>query len=290
MADEDSSRHCAHCGELFRLKTNKTTGLPSTRPRVYCGRVCLVLSARLRHKGKPRPYRKRPSRRVEGFCPGCGLHFLRERQGGIGGREDAGKYCSQACYQDARSRVSSERYALRAIATNWQWRPNKAVALEIESLRRIAKRPVVQRLTRRPCSGGCGSMLAGYMEYSRTCKDCKGEKRRDCARRFRKTAEGKAQRRVEKARRRAICRGAEADRIDPIKVFDRDGWRCHLCGCLTPPKLRGTYEPNAPEMDHVIALALGGTHTWDNVRCSCRKCNGDKGPKAFGQLAIPFAA
>lgn len=28
--------------------------------------------------------------------------------------------------------------------------------------------------------------------------------------------------------------------IDPFKVFARDKWRCHLCGCLTLKRLRGT--------------------------------------------------
>lgn len=70
------------------------------------------------------------------------------------------------------------------------------------------------------------------------------------------------------------------------KVFARDRYRCQLCGCPTPKRLRGTYKPNAPELDHITPLAAGGGHTWDNVQCACRKCNGAKNRKPLGQLRL----
>lgn len=63
-----------------------------------------------------------------------------------------------------------------------------------------------------------------------------------------------------------------------------------LCGCGTPKRLRGSYEPSAPELDHVVPLAMGGTHTWGNVKCSCRRCNGAKGATARWQLGLEIAA
>lgn len=81
----------------------------------------------------------------------------------------------------------------------------------------------------------------------------------------------------------------QVEPIDPLKVFERDKWRCHLCGEKTPRRLRGTYDPRAPELEHIIPLAKGGTHTWGNVACSCRACNGMKGAKAQGQLGLGFA-
>lgn len=83
----------------------------------------------------------------------------------------------------------------------------------------------------------------------------------------------------EKCRTRKALRRAKkytsgrCDPIDPIKVFDRDGWCCYLCGDETPKSLRGKHKPKSPEMDHVIPLNRDGTHTWDNVRCACRACN-----------------
>jgi hypothetical protein len=93
--------------------------------------------------------------------------------------------------------------------------------------------------------------------------------------------------RVGKASRRArIHNAAVVESVDPIKVFIRDGWRCKLCGCSTPRRLRGTIEDRAPELDHVVPLALGGTHTYSNTQCTCRKCNQAKGATTIGQMGL----
>ena len=72
---------------------------------------------------------------------------------------------------------------------------------------------------------------------------------------------------------RAKRAGVVCEMIDPIDILNRDNWHCQMCGCATPKKLRGTCEPNAPELDHLISLARGGSHTPANVRGVCRACN-----------------
>ncbi len=75
--------------------------------------------------------------------------------------------------------------------------------------------------------------------------------------------------------------------FDPILALDRDGWRCQICGVKTPKKLRGTFKPNAPELDHIIPLAQGGAHSPANTQCACRACNLDKSDKAvIGQRGL----
>jgi hypothetical protein len=86
----------------------------------------------------------------------------------------------------------------------------------------------------------------------------------------------KNSRRVNKKKRRAKMRGVEADNIDPIKVFKDSGWICYLCWTVTDWRKRGTHEANAPELDHIVPLSIGGSHTADNVACSCRSCNNRK--------------
>lgn len=115
----------------------------------------------------------------------------------------------------------------------------------------------------------------------RPCKECSvvfaptsyGDKRKEfcgleCSTRY--------GRRPTRAARKAKIRGATTVSFNPITVLERDGWRCYLCGVDTPKVLRGTYEPNAPELDHIIALANGGEHSPDNTACACRQCNGFK--------------
>jgi len=74
--------------------------------------------------------------------------------------------------------------------------------------------------------------------------------------------------------------------INPIDVFERDGWRCQICGCKTPRKWRGTTNKRAPEVEHIVALSCGGTHTWGNVQCACRRCNALKGTATYGQINL----
>ncbi|GAB3763515.1 hypothetical protein GCM10028796_17140 [Ramlibacter monticola] len=78
-------------------------------------------------------------------------------------------------------------------------------------------------------------------------------------------------------RRRAEKFGCEYQPVSKWRVFDRDGWSCYLCGRDTPKELSGTTEPNAPELEHVVPLAKGGAHSYENVRCACRRCNRAKG-------------
>ncbi|MCC7107614.1 MAG: HNH endonuclease [Chloroflexi bacterium] len=58
-----------------------------------------------------------------------------------------------------------------------------------------------------------------------------------------------------------------------MAVLRRDEWRCRACGCETPQALRGTCDPSAPEVDHIVPVAKGGAHTMDNLQCLCRTCN-----------------
>lgn len=81
----------------------------------------------------------------------------------------------------------------------------------------------------------------------------------------------------DKGKRRALMRCTAVEPIDPIVVFERDSWVCIICGVSTPPELRGTTDPRAPEPDHDVPLGRGGTHTYDNINCTCRACNQAKG-------------
>lgn len=73
--------------------------------------------------------------------------------------------------------------------------------------------------------------------------------------------------------RRAMKYGVEYQEIRREDVFERDGWRCQICGRKTPPERSGTKHANAPELDHRVPMSRGGGHTFGNVQCACRACN-----------------
>lgn len=85
---------------------------------------------------------------------------------------------------------------------------------------------------------------------------------------------------------RAKRYGVERRYFNPVEVLQRDGWRCRLCGIKTPQRLRGSTEPNAPELDHIVPLSQGGSHTKQNTQCTCRRCNAAKGSKPLGQALL----
>jgi 5-methylcytosine-specific restriction endonuclease McrA len=88
-------------------------------------------------------------------------------------------------------------------------------------------------------------------------------------------------------RERAKRAGVAYEPVSRLKVFDRDGWRCQVCGSKTPKRLMGSCDARAPELDHRIPIALGGGHLWSNVQCACRRCNGAKGGTVIaGQMPL----
>lgn len=87
-------------------------------------------------------------------------------------------------------------------------------------------------------------------------------------------------------RRRARRFGVDYEWIDKWEIFERDGWRCQLCGVATPRKNSGKLIDAAPQLDHIVPVSKGGSHTALNVQCACRKCNLLKRDRPLGQLLL----
>lgn len=68
-------------------------------------------------------------------------------------------------------------------------------------------------------------------------------------------------------------------------VYKKFNGRCCQCGRKTY-RTRG-YAPNQATLDHIVALANNGTHTWDNVQLLCSDCNSMK--RDVGQMRLPLA-
>lgn len=263
MAVSNCSRTCRNCGTAF-IRTEKG------QPTKYCGLECRrrktavrQISLETKRIRKPRKRNKKRNYRVRPVhCHGCGISSIRKVP-----RKSSERYCTQECWHRTRTRVASEIGVLQGWADANRRAADLArlalVAPEVKALYRMAayvERPKTFMATCR-----CGSSFVARRPHPETvCRACSWEAYRSV-------------RRVAKAKRRAVERGVQADDIDPFVVFERDGWRCLMCGIATPKELRGTYEPNAPELDHIKPIALGGLHTWANVQCACRKCNGLKG-------------
>lgn len=272
---------CLGCaGAIFPNLTK--TGKVSNHSRKYCSVACKPERVRQRTPHKPKLV----------VCQHC---FTAKYRRVRGGASDAGKYCSRGCAFARDTLISQERAAIRRIwVLNRQPRVKTEVeirlAAEVAALRRIARYKEIPMLYRAACARCDQEFTARRKSRSGSCKTVCDECMRSTRAAYRLTENGKLLRRRAKAKRRAVERGAKADAVDPLAVFERDGWRCHMCRRTTPMRLRGSIDLRAPELDHIVTLADGGSHTWGNVACACRRCNLAKGARSLGQIGLGLGA
>jgi 5-methylcytosine-specific restriction endonuclease McrA len=244
----------------------------------------------LKHRTRDRAQYRADRRAVSRFnftCDQCGAAFYRKLGGKGVARMEAGappRFCSTECLY--------ENKALNVQTPFCQYfaGPCRACGEPTSSRRKgpLECRPCARE--RRLKEGREKWLLREVEEHrrnapTRKCPECgvlfTNMPRRDCNR----ICSDECGQRLKAAHRTAskIKRGdAERDRkrvikkVDPFKVFERDGWCCRLCDTPTPKFLRGSYEPEAPELDHIVPLSRGGAHTYENTQLLCRACNGRK--------------
>ncbi len=73
-----------------------------------------------------------------------------------------------------------------------------------------------------------------------------------------------------------------------FEVLERDGFRCHYCGLSS--------DATQLHIDHIVAVANGGSNKHDNLITACIDCNLGKGamalsrmPQASSAIECPFA-
>ena len=64
----------------------------------------------------------------------------------------------------------------------------------------------------------------------------------------------------------------------PTQVFDRDQWKCQLCGEHVDSTLQWP-DPKSASLDHRIPLAKGGEHSLANTQLAHLDCNVSKGSR-----------
>jgi len=168
---------------------------------------------------------------------------------------DAAMFCSRGC---------SYAYASQ------QSKLKKLIVAEVRALHAIAHKIKHQKKCR--C---CNKII--FFKFVQLCAGCRSANHQSRRNDYKKTEKYKSLRRKHKSVRRARIRGGkQLESFDPFEVFDRDNWHCKTCGVRTPKNKRGSFDDDAPELDHITPLSKGGVHTRANTQCLCRKCNGTK--------------
>ncbi len=80
---------------------------------------------------------------------------------------------------------------------------------------------------------------------------------------------------VSRARSRALKYGVDFDQtITRKSVFEKDNGQCYLCKTETQlENIKEGYQPKLSTVDHIVPISKGGSHTWENVRNCCLRCN-----------------
>lgn len=93
------------------------------------------------------------------------------------------------------------------------------------------------------------------------------------------------QRRAQGSARRATLRAAIVERVIPARIFDRDGWRCHICRRKLSPATAFPHR-RAATIDHLVPLSRGGAHEPANVKTACHACNAGKGNRGGNEQLL----
>lgn len=262
-ANDNKPHVCDHCQGKF-----------GGRKKKYCTTKCR-LQAKYRRENPGKPCRTKEEISAGALtstpheCGYCGDTFYPKGS-------DRTKFCSRACafkFKGAVSALKSVSFTVTRAKCGHcgEWfevKPRNrkfcSQACGLIYQRQTYKDKTRSKWDTRRCKE-CDASFTPLQRCSRPSEYCSAQ----CARRYNG--------RIGKKKRRAVMRGVQSERVNPIDIFVKAEWRCQLCGTETPRILRGTYEPNAPELDHVIPLARGGAHANDNVQLLCRQCNASKG-------------
>lgn len=236
--------------------------------------------------------------KAQGYCL---RHYRQWQRGGI--KQDATN-CAHCGQPFTPSKVGAMYCSRRCNLAAWRAaNPERLVELKHRRVSSVhagycvtCGSAYVSRFPRKYCGPKCEpkAVYVSQAPESKVCKGCGksfateytgGKMAGFCGDECRSQAVAR-HKRVQRLKRKASVRAAKVESVDPIRVFDRDRWRCCLCGVKTPKARRGTYADNAPELDHIVPLSKGGEHSYRNTQCACRRCNGAKSDATRGQLLL----
>ena len=215
-------------------------------------------------------------------------------------------WCGQPIGKDS-SRDSRKRYCKR-LHSRFARTAKKSGTLHQRSEARdcvicFVALPIPHRANLRTCSDDCrqelqrrygrGDPFGQRIFQPKVCIDCRAdfETLQPTAKRCDGCRQKEIRNRHTHSRR---CRkyGVPFQPLSIRGIFIRDKWTCQICGSPTPEELRGTNDSFAPELDHVIPLAMGPGvspgHVPLNCQCACRRCNRAKNEE--WRLKYPFQA
>lgn len=208
-----------------------------------------------------REYDRKAQRRVI-VCEQCGERSEVTKR--------SAKYCSHECAWDARFGTERPKEQYSGLTKDEILARRRAETKRRRAARRLERAEAGTRGSGVICAGRCTRCGEAFV---RRCTTPTGH----CSRRCWARDKGAA--------RRALIRSLDDGTVSRWRIFERDGWTCHICG---DPVDRNAEVPDlaAPTLDHVIPLARGGRHTETNIKTAHFYCNSVKSDLEEGWSAV----
>lgn len=225
-------------------------------------------------------------------CPNCNHHFSTEVH--------TKSYCTKKCKEQAKGRRAQQRKrqpqkrckncgqpkpsakgeycssnpecVKLAAAKSYNQRPEhvREAAKERRKRRPQNKSPKDPLNGPKPACKGCGTTLE--LLHQKYCKSQQCTNLRTYEWRAKNKESVKRTRLAMKAKRRE----AYVEHVDPMYIYERDGWECRICGDKVNAELKYPH-PQSASLDHITPISLGGKHEIRNCQTSHLVCNIRKG-------------
>jgi len=186
-------------------------------------------------------------------CEWCGEEFK-------GNNDYRIKFCSTECQQTSYSRIAREYGPMDKRLEELKLNKEKRL---MERQKEIEARKIARTVTK-PCEW-CGNEFTTDIPHKLTC-----------------SATCRRKRSAKKHDKRINSNNIVDNDISLPRLYKRDLGICYLCHSKTDPTDIIRYPtyviagPRYPSIDHVIPIAKGGLHAWDNVKLACKQCNSSK--------------
>lgn len=255
---------CAQCGSQFESRMAS---------RLYCTKAC---GRRASAERQTKPCAKTGCTRTAKARSLCSTHYNRTlsnrhkkqaiacaRCGKVVHKEPSKRYPLRFCGDKCKDAYRSEQARKRRT----QIEPFKPQPLWHTAHRAYQKPKQARRVFVSTQCLICGAMFLD-LYGSKACGD-------ECQRKHHRAVA-----REHEHRRRARKVAAFVAPVYRQRIFERDNFTCQLC--LQPMAMdKPAPHPQSPSIDHVIALANGGTHEPSNVQAAHWLCNAFKGDREW---------
>ena len=230
----------------------------------YCSQDCADEARRIRNRERWRKQNPDWNKIITKECEHCNKTY--EIQGRNASRS---RYCSNECQQAHSSRQKGHKPMKEYLEEVERQKQDRQARLEEERDYKLSNLKCIE----------CGNIFKGTSLHQKLCSA-------ECRR-----VRMNKQRRLSKDKRINDDNNIDKD-ISLETLYKRDKGICYICGgkCSFDDnyEVNGyfTAGPNYPSIDHIIPIARGGMHAWDNVKLAHHHCNSMKSDILPSELGL----